>query len=275
MKSYSKVFKASHLSVLNDVKVVNQPFIPNQTQTGDQQPVFSHDELTEQVQLVQQQLQEAEEKAATIVMEAENYAQSLKAAAQEEINSWWEEKQFHLEQMMMEMKQQGYQEGFDQGKMEGVTAVEEDFQEKTALAQQVLEHAYSEKEAIVAEAEPFLLEISTAIATQILKQELDSKPDKFIELIKQHILRFKEKEFITVCVHPDDFDFVLSQRLHLVAVVNGETEIKIIPDHSVTSKGCVIRTAYGSVDARIDTQMEEIKKVMLEARREPENGAVS
>ncbi|MEH7107174.1 FliH/SctL family protein [Bacillus sp. JJ1764] len=275
MKSYSKVFKASHLSILNDVKVVNQPFIPNQTQTGDQQPVFNHDELTEQVQLVQQQLQEAEEKAATIVMEAENYAQSLKAAAQEEINSWWEEKQFHLEQMMMEMKQQGYQEGFDQGKMEGVTAVEEDFQEKTALAQQVLEQAYSEKKAIVAEAEPFLLEISTAIATQILKQELESKPDKLIELIKQHILRFKEKEFITVCVHPDDFDFVLSQRLHLVAVVNGETEIKIIPDHSVTSKGCVIRTAYGSVDARIDTQMEEIKKVILEARREPENGAVS
>jgi len=40
-------------------------------------------------------------------------------------------------------------------------------------------------------------------------------------------------------------------------------------------KGCIIRTAYGSVDARIDTQIEEIKKVILEARREPDSGIVS
>ncbi|WP_412176713.1 FliH/SctL family protein [Bacillus sp. T3] len=39
-------------------------------------------------------------------------------------------------------------------------------------------------------------------------------------------------------------------------------------DHSVSQQGCIIRTAYGSIDARIDTQIEEIKKAILEIGRE-------
>lgn len=274
MEFYSKVFKAKHLSLVEEVKVIVQPLIPFNMQ-ADETNVMPH-QATEgnRTDNVSQLIHEAKAQAQAIIERAEENARSLEASAAEKVNQSWEENQKKLAALSIEAKQQGFIEGSTKGKQEAVTQIQEEYQGKIEQAQLLLEQAYEQKKLIISEAEPFLLELSTVIASQIVKQELDCYPDKFVELIKQHILRFKEKEFITICVHPDDFEFIQTQRVHLVAVVNGETEIKIIPDHSVSSKGCIIRTAFGSVDARIDTQIEEIKKVILEARREPESGLI-
>lgn len=275
MASYSKVFKASNVSLMGEVKVITPPVSLHMTVADEE---FSLPQAAEEdagIQKSSEMLEEAKEQAEAIIAAAEQHAQAIEAAAEGEINQWWEENQKKLESMSLEAQQQGYMEGLARGKEEAETAVRKEYEGQLAQINQLLQQSYEEKEAIVSEAEPFLLELSTVIATQIIKQELESNPEKFVELIKQHILRFKEKEFITICVHPADFDFIQSQRAHLIAVVNGETEIRIIPDHSVTEKGCIIRTAYGSIDARIDTQIEEIKRVILEARRTPESETIS
>ncbi len=213
-------------------------------------------------------LHAANEEAKVIIEQAHQKAHELEAEAEQKIEQWWQENQQELEVVKIDATHQGYEEGYLKGKLEAEAEVRQAYEEKFAKAQQIIDQAYVQKEEIIAEAEPFLLELSTTIATQIVRQELTSYPEKFVELIQQHILRFKEKEYITICVHPDDFDYIQSQRAHLVSVVNGDTEIKIIPDHSVTAKGVVVRTAYGSIDARIDTQIEEIKKAILEVGRE-------
>jgi flagellar assembly protein FliH len=275
MKSYSKVFKSSNLSIIEEKKVISQPrIIFNRNEEEVNQ--IPHQETVDAVNSLQfqQMIREAEQQAQSIIENAEKNARLLEVEAEEKISQWWEEHHQKLEVLSVEAEQKGYQEGYATGKQEAEIEILREYQGQMDQVQSLLEQAYEHKAAIISEAEPFLLELSTVIATHIIKTELNSNPSQFVELIKQHILRFKEKEHITICVHPEDFDFIQSQRGHLVAVVNGETEIKIIPDHSVTSKGCVIRTAYGSVDARIDTQMEEIKKVILEARREPDSGVV-
>lgn len=265
MISYSKVFKSSNLSLVDEVKVITQPPIPIHLKEDEGNSDSVHKEV--EIPEIRQLLQEAQVQAQAIIDKAEKNAYLLEAAAQDKINQMWDENKKKLETMSLEAKQEGFTEGFVNGKQEAVSQIQQEYQGKLEQVQHLLQQAYEQKEVIISEAEPFLLELSFAIASQIIRQELECYPNKFVELIKQHILRFKEKEFITVCVHPDDFDFIQSERAHLVAVVNGETEIKIIPDHSVTPKGCIIRTAYGSVDARIDTQIEEIKKVILEAGR--------
>lgn len=277
MKSYSKVFKASNLSLLEEVKVIKQPLLPIKLSSSKDIVHGSQDDHDTESEISEYHLREmANERAHSIIEAAEEKSREIEASATAKINQWWEENQKKLEAIAVEVKEQGYQDGFSIGKQEAQEQIRHENLEKLAQANQLLEQAYEQKEAIISEAEPFLLELSTAIAYQIIKQELTNYPDKFVELIKQHILRFKEKEYITVCVHPDDYEFIQSQREHLITMVNGETEIKIIPDPFVSAKGCIIRTAYGSVDARIDTQIEEIKKVILEARwRERESGTNS
>lgn len=261
---------------MNDVKIIAQPTVKFTLSGDGESPPSPHSEeegkATHQVHFM---LEEAKAEAQAIIDNARKQAQSMEEATDAKVNQWWEENQKKLENLSFEAKQQGYQDGFELGRKDSENELKQQYREKMEQIQHLLNQAYQQKEEIIAEAEPFLLELSTVIASQIIKQELDQSPDKFIELIKQHILRVKEKESITVCVHPDDFDFIQGQRSHLIAMVNGETEIKIFPDHSISSKGCVIRTAFGSVDARIDTQLEEIKKVILEARRVNDQNVVS
>lgn len=275
MKSYSKVFKADHLALKEDVKVITQPLIPIKINGEFISPSPLQQSTTEAVHKANHIIEEADAKAQTIIEMAEQKARKIEGEAEERIKQWWKENEKKMEALTMESQQKGFQEGYEQGKRQAEDDIRQEYHLLIEQAQQLLEQAYEQKSKIISEAEPFLLELSTVIASQIIKQELTGHPEAFLELVKQHILRFKEKELITVCVHPDDFEFIQGHRAHLNAVVNGETEIKILPDHSVSEKGCVIRTAFGSVDARIDTQMEEIKKVLLEARREQEIEIIS
>lgn len=278
MASYSKIFKASDLSLMKDVKVISQPQILFNNQKDEPNGYSSQGREEEYVNgnvNAQGLLDEANEQARAILESAEERARSIESSAEEQVNQWWEENQKKLEDMSLEAREQGFQQGFEQGLVEAKAQIQKEYHEKIDQAEQLLLQAFEQKEAIISEAEPFLLELSTVIASQIIKQELESAPEKLIELIQQHIHRVKEKESITVCVHPEDFEFIQSQRAHLAAIVNGDTEIKVIPDYTVSSKGCIIRTAFGSVDARIDTQIEEIKKVILESGREPERAISS
>jgi flagellar assembly protein FliH len=270
MTSYSKVFKASYLTDSRDVKVVTVPVGNKGNQESTSDDSVQAEKLSVETQMVDKIIQDAQLKAQEIILKAKQTVNAMINDAEEKMGLWWEENEKKLEILTQEARETGFQEGMISGKKEVEEKVYLEYKEKIGQVQELLENAYKQKESIILEAEPFLLELSNAIASQIIKQELESYPDKFVELIKQHILRFKEKDFITICVHPMDFEYIQSQRSHLLAVVNGETEIKIVPDHSVTEKGCIIRTAYGSVDARIDTQIEEIKKVIQDARRVPE-----
>jgi flagellar assembly protein FliH len=270
MTSYSKVFKASYLTDSRDVKVVTIPVGNKGNQVSTSDDSIQAEDVAVETQMVDKIIQDAQLKAQEIILKAKQTVNAMINDAEEKMGLWWEENEKKLEILTQEARENGFQEGMISGKKEVEEKVYQEYKEKIGQVQELLENAYKQKESIILEAEPFLLELSNAIASKIIKQELESYPDKFVELIKQHILRFKEKDFITICVHPMDFDYIQSQRSHLLAVVNGETEIKIVPDHSVTEKGCIIRTAYGSVDARIDTQIEEIKKVIQDARRVPE-----
>lgn len=266
MISYSKIFKASQLTIANDVKVISQPQLKLSSLLEESEDAISIEAIGDES--VHLSVQEAKEQAQAIMEEAEHTAGLLLASAEEKIKQWWKENEDKLEVTLIDAKHQGYEDGYLQGKLEAETELRTQYDEKLNQVQQILTDAFEQKKAIIDEAEPFLLELSASIAEQIVKQELKSYPHKFVELIQQHIIRFKEKEHITICVHPDDFELIHSQRAHLLSVVNGETEIRIIPDHSVSQQGCIIRTAYGSIDARIDTQIEEIKKAILEIGRE-------
>jgi flagellar assembly protein FliH len=45
--------------------------------------------------------------------------------------------------------------------------------------------------------------------------------------------------------------------------IDSQAELQIVPDVSVKDPGCVIRSAFGSIDARIDTQLSEIKRELI------------
>ena len=137
-------------------------------------------------------------------------------------------------------------------------------------AQECLREAYLAKDQIIQEAEPFLVELACGIAEKVIDKQLTIEPDHIIELIRQSLSRKREQGFITLCVAPDQFAFVQAAREELSLSIDSQAELQILPDSTVKDKGCVIRSSFGSVDARIDTQLAEIKKELVRIALEDE-----
>ncbi|MEH7112337.1 FliH/SctL family protein [Neobacillus niacini] len=195
-----------------------------------------------------------------------------KERAQQELNEWRtkEEESFRLQ--LEEEKRQGYEEGYQLGIEDGNQYAKEQHQIYLQKAADILEQAYQEKAAIIQEADPFVIELTMEIAKKVIQQELKTQPDALLHIIKQTLSSVYETDSISIGVAPEDFSFVQKQREQLLAIDNGQVEIKVFPDYSIQQGGCIIRTSSGSVDARIDVQLSEIKKVLLAHQQEDSRG---
>ncbi len=204
-------------------------------------------------------LQEREMMLADVEVEIEQRRNQAETELQEWRNK--EEEQFHIS--LKRMEQEAYQNGYTTGMEEG----QKQFEDKIAQASSILQQAYEEKEKLIKEAEPFVLSLTIEIAKKIMQQELSQNEEALIHMIRQTLLTIHDASFISIGVAPKDFDFVQKQRQQLVAVMDGQVEVKVFPDYSISDGGCRILTPYGSIDARIDVQLEEIKKALLSCRQ--------
>jgi len=192
----------------------------------------------------------------------------LRVKAQEELDQWRQQEEQDFLLQLEEEKRRGYLEGYQMGMQDGSQHAEEQYKTRLEQAAEILEQAFQEKDQVIKEAEPFVIELTTEIAKKVIQHELILHPEAIIHLIKQTLAAVYETSAITISVAPEDFAFVQKQRQQLLAVDNGQIEIKVFPDHSIEQGGCIIRTSSGSVDARIDVQLSEIKKVLLSYQQE-------
>lgn len=220
--------------------------------------------------LTAEMLEDAKEFAEKQVREASEEAERMLKEAREQIDSWWQEQRQQDEHLIEAMRSQGFQQGFDEGKVQAELDLQVQIEQMMKEAQEVLQEAYVAKDQIIQEAEPFLVDLACGIAEKVIDKQLTVEPDHTLELIRQNLSRKREQGMIALCVAPEQFAFVQAAREELSLSIDSQAELQILPDATVKDKGCVIRSSFGSVDARIDTQLSEIKKELIRIALEDE-----
>lgn len=236
--------------------------------TVQEEVISAQDAAAEEAR--RQMLADAKEFAESQVKAASDEAEQLLAEARQQIEAWWSERREQDEHLVEAVKSEAFNEGFEEGRVQAEQTLKIKIDEMMSEASAVLQQAYIEKERIIQEAEPFLVELSCAIAEKIIDRQLELKPEYSVELIKKSLSRKREQGVLTLCVSPSQFAFVQAAREELSLVIDSQAELQILPDASVQDRGCVIRSSFGSVDARIDTQLSEIKKELLRISRQTE-----
>lgn len=208
-------------------------------------------------------LSDAKEFAERQIREASEQAENMLAEAKLQIEAWWQEQREQDEHLIEALKSEGFNQGYEEGKQQAEQSLKATIEQMMSEASAVLEQAYLEKERIIQEAEPFVVELSCSIAEKVIDKQLGLEPDYVLDLVKRSLSRKREQGVITLCVSPAQFAFVQAAREELSLVIDSQAELQILPDATVQDRGCVIRSSFGSVDARIDTQLAEIKKELL------------
>ncbi|MNH99263.1 flagellar assembly protein H [compost metagenome] len=267
----SNIIKSFAYVALDDKKVIESTMpIHMNPDSVDEEDAY-HSLSPEQ----QQELQEANSMKDQILQDAESYAnEQIQLAMQEcaamreqvqvEIDDWWQDRRTQDEEIINSAQSAGFEEGYQQGTSQAEAALRQEYDEMLSEARSILEQSYHLKQQIIQESEPFLIELSTMISEKIIRRQLTVSPDWVIDLIQKVLSRRKEKGTITLCVAPHQFAYIQDAREELLTSIDSQAELEIIPDSTVADHGCVVRSNFGSIDARIDTQLKEIKSALQE-----------
>lgn len=258
--SLSRLYKSADVVSARDMRQLE--WFNRYERKAPETVVIGPDEET--VSLRDQILNDAELFAKQRLAETAEQIEAMYAEAQEQIERWWQERRDADLQHYEQVRQEGYQVGYDEGKAESLQEVTEQWTLALTEARAILDAAYSMKEQIIQEAEPFLVDLSAAIAEKIIGKQLILSPEWSIDLIRKSLERRREQGVITLCIAPQHLTFVQAAREELTMAIDSQAELQIVPDVSVKDHGCVIRSAFGSIDARIDTQLSEIKRELIQ-----------
>ncbi len=263
----SNLIKSSHVVSLDDLKrleliqriaPVPQNISGSGTEgEGNQAPDVETQSLKERI------ISDAEQTAEEIVRQARDEAAELKAAAEREAQAWWQSRREEDGQVREEAGRQGYDEGYRNGAREAEEQLKGQYEERLREAEAIVAQAYETKESIITEGESFLVELSCSIAEKIVQRKLSKAPEMSMKLFEKALARRKEQGAIVLCVSPSQFAYVQAAKDELALVLDAQAELQVVPDASIKEGGCIVRSAFGSIDARVDTQLEAIREQLL------------
>ncbi|OXM15983.1 FliH/SctL family protein [Paenibacillus herberti] len=220
------------------------------------------DQATEALQ--KQILADAQGVADDTIADAVRRSEELLEQADQEAEQWWHARRADDEHLIQEIRSSGYEAGFQLGRQEAEAELKQQWEQRIQESAGMLESAYGMREQIIQEAEPFLIELSCSVAEKLVGKQLTLDPNIATELIRSALSRRREHGVIVLCVAPSQLAAVQAARDELELSIDSQAELQILPDASVKDHGCVIRSAFGSIDARIDTQLAEIKKELVQ-----------
>jgi flagellar assembly protein FliH len=149
----------------------------------------------------------------------------------------------------------------DAGHAAGTQAAEREMSELLATMRNLIEMARAERHKIIESAEPELVRLAMGIAERVLHQQIALDRNVVVEMAKVAISRLIERDSLTVRVNPADLERMREHREDVLALGDVKN-VRIIEDQRVDRGGVVVETDAGSVDARVTTQLAEVKKVL-------------
>lgn len=208
-------------------------------------------------------IRDAEQTAQEIVKQAQEEAAAIRAAAEQEAESWWAARRAEDDRVAEEAKQAGYEDGYRAGAGQAELDLRQAWESRLKEAEEIVRQAYIAKENVIAEAEAFVVDLSCAIAGKLAGARLEGESGLALRLFASALARRKEQGIITLCVAPSQFAFVTAAKDELSLALDAQAELQIVPDSTVGEGGCIVRSAFGSIDARIDTQLSAVRAELL------------
>jgi flagellar assembly protein FliH len=266
MKSLSNVIKSSSYISLDDARTIRAHVHHLQANSREADMTESEpvedEQLTQAKQLGEQILRDAEAQAELLIQQAREEIERRNAEAEQSIETWWQQRREQDDEFIAQARSTGFEQGYNEGLEQAEIRILEQYSDMIEEARNIVGSAHGMKEQLIQEAEPFLLDLSCAIAAKIIGRQLSVTPEWSLQLIQDLLQRRRDRGLITLCVAPAMFEYVQNNREELLLALDSQAELQILPDSTVSDHGCVIRSSFGSIDGRIDSQLQEIKAAL-------------
>jgi flagellar assembly protein FliH len=154
---------------------------------------------------------------------------------------------------------EGYETGLRTGDADGRDAYTSGLRQLEELTQNLNGTTYRSLEI----SEDMMVSIVFDSVCKIVGDTLVTK-EGVCAVVKEALTRIRGNSALIIRVNPLDLELIEESAAFGVA---SETDWRT--DESISMGGCVIESEYGTLDARIDTQLNQLKRTLLAARHKP------
>jgi flagellar assembly protein FliH len=288
-----KVIKAFQLKEVSRPVIVEPPRIETveevDLEEGEKSKEPAGPTPEELERMVQEKEREAEEKAKKIIQKAEEKAKKIKSDAEDwafdQVKKVNEDYETKLKEAQMKAKQfeeesrekskeifseaekeaekirkDAKNQGFEQGREEGYQKGQEEVSRLVNVIHKISGELIQKRDTILAETEKELVDLVLLIANKVIKTMSETQKRVVYDNILSALSKLRIRAEVTIRIHPDDIYTVTKYKKDFIEMVEGVENIRILEDPNVDKGGCIVTSEFGSIDARISTQLAEIEE---------------
>ncbi|MEW6105843.1 MAG: FliH/SctL family protein [Bacillota bacterium] len=167
------------------------------------------------------------------------------------------------EQERARILKEAYDRGYEDGRAEATAKVIEHARDLLEYLETLVQGVAQAAENAVRAAEDTVARLAIEIAEKILRREVSVDGSIVLEMVRESVEKAKAGGPIKIRVSAWDLDRVRDFRDEIMRIADDVTSIEIIEDPRVEPGGCIVETDFGSVDARLGTQLREIRRAFF------------
>ena len=174
-----------------------------------------------------------------------------------------------------ELAREEYEKAFAQGHNDGLELARKEMAGKIQSLERILTELSECQGRFCLEAESQLLELSFSLAEEIIRHEVQSRPEIVRETLHAALTLVPQRTKLKVTLNPADLGTISDTLPDLEQRLDAAGAIELQGSPAVARGGCMVATECGIVDGRLEEQWKGVKerlRKILEARRQAAGG---
>ena len=191
---------------------------------------------------------------------AENEAASILADAKLKSEKMLEEANASREEIVASARQEGFSAGHKEGYKEGSAEVQRLIDRLHLMIEKIMDKRVQ----ILSETEQQIVDLVLLMTRKVVKVISENQRNVVMSNIVHALRKVKGRGDVLVRVNMAEFAVTAEHTKEFLAAVENVKNITIVEDSAVDKGGCIIETDFGSIDARISSQLGELEQKILE-----------
>lgn len=171
----------------------------------------------------------------------------------------------HMLERSQQEKEEAYKNGYSDGFQMGTAKGQEEAARISGEFNQLITDVRNQRGEIFRQAELEIVELALAIARKIISVHAELMPDIVIDSARKAVKLLLDRTSLVVKVAPEQEMFIRENLDRLYEMDDRIQKIDIETDRRVRPGGCMLDTESGNVDARIETELQNIEDALRQA----------
>jgi len=158
------------------------------------------------------------------------------------------------------IRDQARKEGFDKGREEGYSSGLADAKPVIETFNALIKELTTIRKEFYAQAEREMIDLVLSVAHTVMGIEVERDPALVQNVILKAVEQIRVREKISIRINQDDMAQAEKTLPEITKIVGDTEKVSFRSDPYITRGGCMVETNIGMIDARLESQLNAIRK---------------